>query len=291
MGKADRDPNQAYRTEQECKQEILQYPNSQYVTQAEQILRNTDEVLAEGEMLAGDLYYKKGAHAAAANRYEGLAIQYPLYSKADLALWKDADSYLAAGTLFRPNAISALQRIVRDYPGSAYADLAKKKLHDLEAEVPEADPAAVARMKYEEENRTKTSTLHNMTGFLRMSPETSMAAKTGTPAMNPPKQLIPVNVPKAVPTGAGAFNGDVTVAPATTAAATPTLAVSPSATDPNSKDAATSKDSKDKKNAKKNAKKDNKKSQDSSVVPITDPSQSPVPPKDPIPIQNTPPPK
>ncbi len=62
-------------------------------------------------------------------------------------------------------AVGALQKIVRDYPLSIYADQAKKKLHDLEAEVPAADPAALARMKYEQENRTKTSTLHNATAL------------------------------------------------------------------------------------------------------------------------------
>ena len=38
MSKPDRDPNQALRAEQECKQLVLQYPNSKFVPEAEQML-------------------------------------------------------------------------------------------------------------------------------------------------------------------------------------------------------------------------------------------------------------
>ena len=144
--------------------------------------------------------------------------------------------------------------------------MAKKKLHDLEAEVPAADPAAVARMKYEEENRTKPSTFHNFTGFLRPGPDTSLAAKSGPPAMNPPKQLIPANVPP--PSGAtttAGFNGDVTVAPVAGAATPASTANITLATDPASLPkqdaaaakqdaAANAKDTGKKKNEKKNKK-------------------------------------
>ncbi len=282
MGKPDRDPNQALRAEQECKQLVLQYPNSKFVPEAEQLLRNIDEALAEGEMRAGNLYYAKGSRPAAANRYAGLVDQYPLYSRADEALWKEADAYLAMSASLRPKAVLALQKIVRDYPLGAWADPAKKKLHDLEAEVPEADPAAVARMKYEEENRTKTSTLHNMTGFLRPGPDTTMAAKTGSPAMSAPKQLVPVNVQRPADTAAGGFNGDVTVAPVAGTTPAPTANIT-AATDPsnlprsdaaaNSKEAANSKDDGKKKNAKKN---NNKKNQKQDQTPAATPAAAPA---------------
>lgn len=301
MGKPDRDTNQSLRAEQECKQLVLQYPNSKYVPEAEQLLRNIDEVLAEGEMDTGLMYFKKGASAAAANRFAGLVDQYPLYSRADEALWKEADAYLGLGPRQRPFAVSALQKIVRDYPLSPYADDAKKKLHDLEAEVPAADPAAVARMKYEQENATKPGTFYKMTEFLRPGPDTHMAAKEGAPAMNPPKQLVPVNVPP--PTNAaanaGGFNGDVTVAPVaangtagapTTASATDANAQKPDATAAASINAApaAAADGKDngKKNAKNNKKNNNKKNQKqdqaAATAPLaTDAQGNPLPPKDP----------
>jgi outer membrane protein assembly factor BamD len=278
MGKPDRDPNQALRAEQECKQLVLQYPNSKFVPEAEQLLRDIDEDMAEGEMRAGNMYYAKGSRPAAANRYAGLVEQYPLYSRADEALWKEADAYLGMSARLRPKAVTALQKIVRDYPLGVWADPAKKKLHDLEAEVPEADPAAVARMKYEEENRTKTSKLHNMTGFLRPGPDTTMAAKTGSPAMSAPKQLVPVNVPDPGQTAAGGFNGDVTVAPAAgTPASTAniTTATDP-ANVPKPDSAANSKDDGKKKNAKKNNKKNQKQDQKPDQTPAATPAAAPA---------------
>jgi outer membrane protein assembly factor BamD len=225
MSKPDRDTQQTLRSEQECKQLVLQYPNSKFVPEAEQLLRNIDEVLAEGEMRSANFYFQKGSRSAAANRYSGLVQQYPLYSRADEALWKDSEEYLGlGGAKFRSYAGQALQKIVRDYPLSIYVDEAKKKLRELEMEVPEADPAAVARMKYEQENRTKPGAFRTATSFLRPGPDVSAAAKTGSPAMTPPKQNIPVNVPSAAQTGAAGFQGDVTVAPVTGASSATTPA-------------------------------------------------------------------
>ena len=212
MDKPDRDPNQTLRAEQECKQVLIQFPNSKFVPAAEQELRAIQEVLAEAEMRSGSFYYGKGSWAAAANRLSGLVDTYPLYSRADEALWKEADAYGHMGPRFRPKSGDALATIVRSYPLSPYVDQAKKKLGEMEMEVPQADPAAVARMKYELENRAKPGMMSRSTGWLRSSPDTSAAAKAGAPQMNNPKQNIPANVPIPAEAAAG-FNGDVTVAP------------------------------------------------------------------------------
>src|ERR1700735_5120482 len=88
MDKADRDPNNALQAERECRQLIVQFPNSKFVPQVEQRLREIQEVLGEAEMRAGDFYHHKGSNAAAANRLGALVDQYPLYSRADEALWE-----------------------------------------------------------------------------------------------------------------------------------------------------------------------------------------------------------
>ncbi len=49
-----------------------------------------------------NFYYKKGVRPAAANRFIGLVDQYPLYSRADEALWKGADAYLGMGPRHTP---------------------------------------------------------------------------------------------------------------------------------------------------------------------------------------------
>jgi len=213
MEKADRDPNNALRAEQECRQLMVQFPNSKFAPQTEQRLRNIQEVLAQSEMVAGEFYHHKGSFSAASNRLHGVVGQYPLYSHADEALWKEGDSYEHMGARFRPRAAEAYVRLVRDYPLSEYADAAKKKLQAMETPIPEADPAAVERMKFEAENRQAPGMIHKATSFIRRGPEVGMAAKRGTPTMDPPKREIPPNVPQ--PGGAGGFTGDVTVAPVT----------------------------------------------------------------------------
>ena len=213
MEKADRDPNNALRAEQECRQLIVQFPNSKFVPQTTQELREIQEALAEAEMRVGDFYHRKGSLASAANRLTGVVDQYPLYSSADEALWLAGDSFTRMGPRFRQQAGDAYSRLVREYPLSDRADEAKKKLKTLEVEVPEADPAAVARMKYEAANRKRAGMARRSLGFMRRGPDVALAAKSGTPQMNNPKQNIPASVPPAA--GTPGFQGDVTAAPVT----------------------------------------------------------------------------
>ena len=95
MEKADRDPIQAFRADDECRQLLVQFPNSKYAPEAQQKLRNIQEVLAEHEFRVAHFYYNKGSNPAAANRFAGLVDSYPLYSGADEALWEQADSFLS----------------------------------------------------------------------------------------------------------------------------------------------------------------------------------------------------
>jgi outer membrane protein assembly factor BamD len=218
MEKADRDPNNALRAEYECKQLITQFPNSKFVPETEQKLRNVQEALAGSELFVGDYYHHKGANAAAANRLGAVVDQYPLFSRADFALWEEADSYRKMGKPQREKEGEALTRIVRDYPLSIYVDPAKKRLKELEMPIPEADPRSLAHMKWELENRTKLSLMTRSTEFLRRGPDVTNAAKSGMPTMTNPKQAVPVSVP--IPASTAATNvpaatgvNDVTIAP------------------------------------------------------------------------------
>ena len=79
-------PMHALRAEDECRQLLVQFPNSKFAPEAQQKLRNIQEVLAQHEFKAGYFYHNKGSYPAAANRLQGLADQFPLYSGADEAL-------------------------------------------------------------------------------------------------------------------------------------------------------------------------------------------------------------
>lgn len=209
MEKPDRDNTHAIRAEDECRQLLVQFPNSKFAPQAQQLLRNIQEALAEGEFRVGSFYHTKGSHPAAANRLQGLVDQYPLFSASDQALWQLGDSYSKMGPRFREKAGESYARLVRDYPLSPLTEDAKKKLREMEVEIPEPDPVALARMKYEQENREKAGMMSNMWGIFKKSPDVRMAAKSGSPAMDRRGPLIPASVPAAAAAGEGTT--DVTV--------------------------------------------------------------------------------
>jgi outer membrane protein assembly factor BamD len=218
MEKADRDSSQAQRAEDECRQVIKQFPNAaQYVKNAEQKLRDVQEVLADKEFRNGDFYHHKGAYPAAASRFAYLAKQYPLYSAADQALWEMADSYRKMGDRFETQEGDALASIVKDYPLSEHVDEAKARLQALKREVPQADAAAYARQKYDLENRTRPGIVHRSMSIFSGSPDVHLAAKNGTPAMDSYRPAVPVSVPAAAAGGqtgvsdvVGAVVGDST---------------------------------------------------------------------------------
>jgi outer membrane protein assembly factor BamD len=195
MEKSDRDPAHALRAEEECKQLVLQFPNSKFAPEAQQMLRNIQEVLGDKEFKVGFFYHHKGSMPAAANRLQGAANQFPLYSQADEALWMLADSYQRLGDKFENQQADALSRIVKDYPLSAHVAESKAKLEAMKRPVPEADPVQYARMKYEQENRSKRSFLGNMWGPFAQKPDMTAAAKSGTPQMTGFRPSIPASVP------------------------------------------------------------------------------------------------
>jgi outer membrane protein assembly factor BamD len=209
MDKTDRDPNQGLRAEDECRQLIVQFPNSAYVPATQQLLRNIQEALGEGEFQVGTFYFTRGDNQAAAARLKHVVDQYPLYSKADASLWEMGEAYGRLGNRFRKQEGDAYASIVRDYPLSSYADDAKQKLKEMELAVPDADPVALARMKYEEENRKKPGIVSRATDLLKRGPDMSTAARSGNPAMTTLRPSVPVLVPQPAAAAPG-FTGDVT---------------------------------------------------------------------------------
>ncbi len=195
MEKADRDKTHALRAEDECRQLLTQFPNSKFAPDAQQYLRNIQEVLAEGEFRVGSFYHTKGSYPAAANRLQGLANQFPLYSRADEALSTLADSYRRMGDRFEKQQAAAYARILRDYPLSTFAPEAKLRLEAMNQPVPEADPVAYSRMKYELENRSSRSLLAKVWGPFSSHPDVSAAAKSGSPQMEGFRPTIPASVP------------------------------------------------------------------------------------------------
>ncbi len=209
MDKADRDPIHAIRAQDECRQLLMQYPNSKFAPETQQKLRNVQEVLAAHEYATATFYHHKGSFPAAANRLTGMVAQYPLFSQADEALWMMADSYNRMGDRFEDKEADAYTQIVKEYPLSAHAAAAKEKLEAMKRPVPEADPVAYARMKYELDNRTNSKFYTHLMDEFKRSPDTRLAAKSGTPAMTILQPTIPASVPQAPGAAAPGATGGV----------------------------------------------------------------------------------
>jgi outer membrane protein assembly factor BamD len=209
MEKADRDNGQAQRAEDECRVGLQSYPNSKFVPQMQQMLRNAQEVLADKEFLTGRFYYEKGSYPAAANRLSYVTQQYPLFSGSDESLWELAESYKHMGARFENQRAAALTKLVQQYPLGSHVQDGKGQLTAMNRPIPEADPAAYQRMKYELAARQRPGILHRAISPFESHPDTYMAAKTGTPAMESIRPTVPVSVPA---TAAGGQNGisDVT---------------------------------------------------------------------------------
>jgi outer membrane protein assembly factor BamD len=204
MDKADRDNSQAQRAEDECRAGLTSYPNSKFVPQEQQELRNVQEVLADKEFLTGAFYHEKGAFPAAANRLAFVTQQYPLYSGSDEALWELADSYKHMGSRFDNQRAAALTKLVQQYPLSSHLQASKGQLTAMNRPIPEADPEAYKRMKYELAARKKPGMLHRAISPFEGHPDTYLAAKTGAPIMTAIRPSVPVSVPAVA---AGGQNG------------------------------------------------------------------------------------
>jgi outer membrane protein assembly factor BamD len=210
MEKPDRDHAEAVQAEAEYQTFLEKYPNSPLRPQAEQHLRDVQEVLAEGNFRVADFYYLRAAYRAAGARLMELTTRYPLYSQADQANWMLGQIY--EKTEHNDIAAKYYARIVKDYPVSSLVGDAKNKLVKFGVPVPPADPTAVARMQ-QEQNAPRPGLIKRSMGMLKNSPDYSAAARSGDPTMTPASESgdetigfsLQPNVP-AVATGSSVGN-------------------------------------------------------------------------------------
>src|SRR6202050_1938158 len=94
MEKADRDYTHAKRAEDEYRNLIMQYPdNPKLVKEGKLRLLEVQEVLAEREFDIGRFYFLRMSYPASIARLQSLMDKYPLYSKADEALYLLGQDY------------------------------------------------------------------------------------------------------------------------------------------------------------------------------------------------------
>jgi outer membrane protein assembly factor BamD len=183
MEKPDRDRAEAVQAEAELQTFLEKYPNNPLVPTVEQRLRDTQEVLAEGNFRVASFYYLRGAYKAAGARLLELTTRYPLYSQADDANWMLGQIY--EKTEHNDIAAKYYARIVKDYPLSSRVGDAKTKLTKFGVPVPQPDPAAVARMQKDQELANRPGMIKRSIAGLRSAPDISTASRAGAPTMTP----------------------------------------------------------------------------------------------------------
>jgi outer membrane protein assembly factor BamD len=206
MEKADRDPTHALRAEEEYRQLIMQYPDSKLVPEAKQRLREVQEVIASREFSVGRFYYLRQSYPAAIARLRSLVDKYPLYSKADEALYLLGQSYegeiamMRARTMnetakarmiadFTKGAAEAYGRILTRYPVMDRADDARARLLALHQPVPRPTKVAVAQNKAEEDSRREPSTVNKIMKTFAKHPSVAEATKVGEPTLVDPTPM------------------------------------------------------------------------------------------------------
>lgn len=216
MEKPDRDYTHAMRAEEEYRKVIQQYPdNAKMVEVAKQKLRIVQEILAEREYRVGHFYYMQQSYPAAIARLKSMVDAYPLYSKADDALYTLGQSYEAE--IARVNAMRAItakteaekaemldkltaqaadaySKILTRYPVMDRAQDAKARLEALHQPVPHPTKAMVAQNQAEENSRRDPTFLESVKGDFSHHPETLTAARVGEPTLVDPKELSAVDV-------------------------------------------------------------------------------------------------
>ncbi len=215
MEKSDRDYTHAKRAEDEYRNLIMQYPdNPKLVKEGKERLLEVQEVLADREFGIGKFYYDRGSYPASIARLQSLVDKYPLYSKADEALFllgQDYEGQIAqvrtrpgckgfntppgcVGEAAKGSIIAALTKdasekysqIITRYPLMEREDDAKKRLAALHQPIPRPTKAAVAQNKAEEESRQEANTLDRLMTVVKKGPDVTAASKVGEPTLVDP---------------------------------------------------------------------------------------------------------
>lgn len=222
MEKPDRDYTHAKRAEDEYRKMILQYPESKLVPEAKQRLREVQEVLAEREFEIGHFYYLRQSYPASIARLQSVVDEYPLYSRADEALYllgQDYEGQMArlrnsptCDAHFQPrgcvteevktkyieeltkHATEEYSKILTRYPLMDRSDDAKKRLAALHQPIPRPTKTAVAENKAELASRSDATMVQKAMGIIRKGPDVSQATKVGEPSLTEPEPVSATSI-------------------------------------------------------------------------------------------------
>jgi outer membrane protein assembly factor BamD len=193
------------------------------VKEGKRRLLEVQEVLGDREFNIGRFYYLRQSYAASIARLQTLVEKYPLYSRADEALYMLGQIYEAEIAQLRSKpvctganvpagcvggetdkakyiegltrqAASAYSQILTRYPVMERGDDAKKRLAALHQPIPRPTKAAVAQNRAEEESRREATTYDRLMSVVKKGPDTASAAKVGEPTLVDPTPVAAKDV-------------------------------------------------------------------------------------------------
>jgi outer membrane protein assembly factor BamD len=171
MAKADRDQTEAEVADAEFKEFLLKYPDSPLISRAKRRLRQTQEVLAQGEYYTANYYYMHGAYLAARSRFQEIVDKYPNFSGGDSALYYLGQSleHLRRGR----EAIPYYSHVITDFPLSPLVPQAKERLTAMKEPIPRPTRAMLARAQADASHHVERDWFSRLGGMVSSAPDTS----------------------------------------------------------------------------------------------------------------------
>ncbi len=245
MDKPDRDYSKATHAEEEYRRMLTDYPNAdpKLTAQAQQRLREVQEVMATREADIASYYAAKENWAAAIARYQTVADTYPLYSHMDDTLIGLGDAYEAQARFIRgmkaPEAgkarleemydgLAAAQyrKVVLEHSAAPHVEDARERLDAMHLPIPTPTAEQVAASVALENSRSSYNIANRARLLIMHTPDTVLAPRTGEPTLVDAKATYAPTIIKRVNSDfAAAF---APPAPAGTVAASPAATEAPS---------------------------------------------------------------
>ena len=229
MDVPDRDYSKAEHAEEEYRTMLKQYPDApkEVLLQAQQKLRDVQEVLAQREADIGAFYASHEDWPAALARYETVHETYPQYSHMDDVLIGEGDAYeaeakiarnavacaanLPPGTQCMPEgAKSALEQeydkkaadkyreVVLKHSAAPHMEFAKERLAEMNQPIPTPTAEEVAESEKLEGSRAQYTMQKRLALMFMRKPDTVTAAQIGDPTLDDPAPVLAPEVAKAI---------------------------------------------------------------------------------------------
>ena len=257
MDVPDRDYSKATHAEEEYRTMLKQYPDApkEILVQAQQKLRDVQEVLAQREADIGAFYATHEDWPAALARLQTVKDTYPQYSHMDDVLIGIGDAYEAEAKIARSmkscaanvappciqegaksaveqeydgKAAAAYREVVLKHAAAPHAEFAKERLAAMNLPIPQPTAEDVAASEKLEGSRAQYTMQKRMELLFMRKPDTVTAARVGDPTLDDPSPVLAPEVASSIVASyAHALNPNAPKADAAAATPAPAAGATP----------------------------------------------------------------